>query len=98
MSIRGTMTAQASPVGGDNLQGVKISLSDGPRCASPDMRHGLADAFQFRARGVHETVRRIHGAHDFVDADARWQERFSHGADLLCRVDLPFCLVGRWRL
>ena len=98
MSIRGTMTVRASPVGGDNLQGVKISLSDGPQCASPDMLHGLADAFQFRARGVHETVRRIHRVHDFVDADRRWRACFSHGADLLRRVDLPFSLAGRWRL
>ena len=79
MSIRGTMTVRASPVGGDNLQGVKICLSDGPRCASPDMRLGLAGEFQFRARGVHERVRRIHRAHDFVDADGPWRERCSHG-------------------
>ncbi len=31
MSIRGTRTVRASSVGGDNLQGVKISVSDAPR-------------------------------------------------------------------
>ncbi len=44
------------------------------------MRHRLAREFQFGPRGQHQSVRRVNGADDLVEADGRWRQRFLDGA------------------